>query len=67
MEGPLDDCGPLQTAYDKGVGSWPLGLHQLAFCGHRQEKTEGMVLLTTDQVHHTIFCAPTPIQDDARN
>lgn len=38
MEGPLDDRGPLQAAYDKGVRSWPLSLHQLALCRHRQER-----------------------------
>lgn len=67
MEGPLNDCGPLQAAYDKGVGSWPLSLHQLAFYGYRQEKSEGMILLPTDQTHQAIFCVPTPIEDDARN
>lgn len=55
MEGPLDDCGPLQAAYDKGVGSWPLSLHQLAFCGYSQEKSEGKVLLPIDQIHQAIF------------
>lgn len=41
MEGPLDDRGPLQAAYDKGVGPWSLGLHQLAFCRQREGTEPG--------------------------
>lgn len=32
VEGPLDDCRPLQASDDEGVGPRPLSLHQLALC-----------------------------------
>ena len=65
MEGPLDDCGPLQAAYDKRVGPWSLGLHQLAFCRQRKNRdrtVRGQPCCPGDHSPQATSCVLAPCQ-----
>jgi len=56
VEGPLNDCRPLQASDDERVGPRPLGLHQLALCeGSKINLKKGKGWFGIKHPHHKTF------------